>query len=343
MDQARSPRPNTFAGLSLVLDRKAERRDQAAWIVTQAHADNARYLLLDATGEAFLHQGSDALRWLDAGECDRWLPGAPTCLLGIAYGAPHFLLVADGPARIGELELALGARRMALRSAGMLLAADEASLFAYAKGLSHWQRETRFCAYCSAPLRLVSAGHRAQCTNPACARLHFPRTDAAVIMKVGRNLGKVRRAVEAAGLLPRAVYVERGTMENERVLPLPAEGASLVWAVRMQRLFAGSLRLLARQMQDDPRLAGVIAIGGVTALLAPADHPGGVRLMEHLGFTVEPYRSLLGRFGEFWENFYTWWIMWTFNAASLRGRRLVRLQRAEIWMSREKLLDKYGK
>ncbi|MEI7872532.1 MAG: precorrin-2 C(20)-methyltransferase [Alphaproteobacteria bacterium] len=46
------------------------------------------------------------------------------------------------------------------------------------------------------------------------------QTDAAVIMKVGRNLGKVRRAVEAAGLLSRAVYVERGTMENERVLPL---------------------------------------------------------------------------------------------------------------------------
>jgi precorrin-2/cobalt-factor-2 C20-methyltransferase len=46
------------------------------------------------------------------------------------------------------------------------------------------------------------------------------RTDAAVIMKVGRNLGKVRRAVEAAGLLSRAVYVERGTMQDERILPL---------------------------------------------------------------------------------------------------------------------------
>src|SRR6266478_7986998 len=45
-------------------------------------------------------------------------------------------------------------------------------------------------------------------------------TDAAVIMKVGRNLGKVRRAVEAAGLLSRAVYVERGTMQDERILPL---------------------------------------------------------------------------------------------------------------------------
>jgi precorrin-2/cobalt-factor-2 C20-methyltransferase len=44
--------------------------------------------------------------------------------------------------------------------------------------------------------------------------------DAAVIMKVGRNLAKVRRAVEAAGLLSRAVYVERGTMRDERILPL---------------------------------------------------------------------------------------------------------------------------
>lgn len=158
------------------------------------------------------------------------------------------------------------------------------------------------------------------------------------------RLARAPHAVDIAGeRIPPGAPIVEIHLWNERILPLPPEGASLVWAVRMQRLFAGSLRLLARQMQDDPRLAGAIAIGGVTALLAPADHPGGVRLMEHLGFTVEPYRSLLGRFGEFWENFYTWWIMWTFNAASLRGRRLVRLQRAEIWMSREKLLDKYGK
>ena len=45
-------------------------------------------------------------------------------------------------------------------------------------------------------------------------------TDAAVIMKVGRNLAKVRRAVEAAGLLSRAIYVERGTMQDERIVPL---------------------------------------------------------------------------------------------------------------------------
>jgi precorrin-2/cobalt-factor-2 C20-methyltransferase len=37
-------------------------------------------------------------------------------------------------------------------------------------------------------------------------------SDAAVIMKVGRNLKKIRRALEASGQLGRAVYVERGTM-----------------------------------------------------------------------------------------------------------------------------------
>ena len=43
-------------------------------------------------------------------------------------------------------------------------------------------------------------------------RLHD--TDAAVIMKVGRNLQKIRRALESAGKLNYAVYVERGTMAD---------------------------------------------------------------------------------------------------------------------------------
>ncbi len=184
MEQARLPRPNVFAGLSLLLDRSAEHRDDAAWVATQAHSDSARYLLLDGTGEAFLRRDEDVLRWLDPGERGQWFADAPASLLGIAHGRAHFLLVADDPARIGTLETALDARRVSLRRAGLLLGADEAGLFAYAKGLSHWQRETRFCAHCGAPLQLVSAGHRAQCTNPDCVRLHFPRTDAAVIMLV---------------------------------------------------------------------------------------------------------------------------------------------------------------
>ena len=44
--------------------------------------------------------------------------------------------------------------------------------------------------------------------------------DAAVIMKVGRNLPKIRNALSAAGKLDRAVYVERGTMANGFATPL---------------------------------------------------------------------------------------------------------------------------
>jgi precorrin-2 C20-methyltransferase len=39
-------------------------------------------------------------------------------------------------------------------------------------------------------------------------------TDAAVIMKVGRNLPKIRRALQAVNKLSGALYVERGTMAN---------------------------------------------------------------------------------------------------------------------------------
>jgi precorrin-2/cobalt-factor-2 C20-methyltransferase len=43
---------------------------------------------------------------------------------------------------------------------------------------------------------------------------------AAVVMKLGRNLTKVRDAVERAGLLDAAHYVERATMDSQRVMPL---------------------------------------------------------------------------------------------------------------------------
>jgi precorrin-2/cobalt-factor-2 C20-methyltransferase len=45
-------------------------------------------------------------------------------------------------------------------------------------------------------------------------------TDAAIVMKIGRHLAKVRRALDRAGRLDRAIYVERGTMANAAIMPL---------------------------------------------------------------------------------------------------------------------------
>ncbi|MGA2893408.1 MAG: precorrin-2 C(20)-methyltransferase [Xanthobacteraceae bacterium] len=47
--------------------------------------------------------------------------------------------------------------------------------------------------------------------------------DAAVVMKVGRHLPKLRRALEVSGRLARAIYVERGTMAAEKMIPLAAK------------------------------------------------------------------------------------------------------------------------
>ena len=58
-------------------------------------------------------------------------------------------------------------------------------------------------------------------TLPAAElRSRLDAAAATVVMKIGRNLEKVRTAVEQAGLLDRAWYVERATMAEQRVLPL---------------------------------------------------------------------------------------------------------------------------
>jgi len=43
------------------------------------------------------------------------------------------------------------------------------------------------------------------------------------VMKLGHNLPKVRGALADAGLADRAIYVERGTMAEEVILPLAAK------------------------------------------------------------------------------------------------------------------------
>jgi precorrin-2/cobalt-factor-2 C20-methyltransferase len=66
-------------------------------------------------------------------------------------------------------------------------------------------------------------------------------TDAAVIMKVGRNFSKIRAALAETGRDGQAVYVERATMADERIAPLaeaadgPAPYFSLVLVPGRQR------------------------------------------------------------------------------------------------------------
>jgi precorrin-2/cobalt-factor-2 C20-methyltransferase len=49
---------------------------------------------------------------------------------------------------------------------------------------------------------------------------HLRASDAAVIIKIGANLPKIREAIAEAGRLAAAIYVEHGTSEAQTIIPL---------------------------------------------------------------------------------------------------------------------------
>lgn len=159
---------------------------------------------------------------------------------------------------------------------------------------------------------------------------------------------RVRRITLSRPLILDGVTYPIGTaaielhLWNEHLPPLPPEGPTLRWAVQTQRRLKQSFQALARRLPHDPRLADAQLVIGITVLPLAGTHAGGVRLFEQLGFTILPYHNPLGRFGEFWENLYTWGIMWTFNTPTLEGRSLLRLRRSEVWMTTAELLRRYG-
>ena len=174
-------RDNAFAALQL--DRVSERRDDATWLADRAQAPTARYLILGSDGRALITAERRSLQEFSGADCARLLPGAMPSFLGSASGSDYFLVCADD-ASTARVAAESSAAALDLRSAAASLPAFHAGLFAYARGLAHWQERNRFCPACAAPLVLESAGHRARCTNPQCGLEHFPRTDPAIIVIV---------------------------------------------------------------------------------------------------------------------------------------------------------------
>lgn len=130
---------------------------------------------------------------------------------------------------------------------------------------------------------------------------------------------------------------------NEHIPPMGSAGPDLLWTAKVRRGLIRSLRHVAAFVATDPQLAGVRAVGGITVLVPLDDDGRSAPLMGRLGFdVVSRPPGWLGRFGQFWENLYAWALMWAFNAPSLRRKQLLRLQRTEVWMSRQRLLGWYG-
>lgn len=133
---------------------------------------------------------------------------------------------------------------------------------------------------------------------------------------------------------------------NERMPPIPPQGADLPWARRFQRGFAHSLRLLAAYLDADPRYASVRAVYGQVGFTTGRDIDTGAGLLRHLGFEMQRLRPQAGprqRFNEFWQNLYSYGLLWTFNPGSLRGKPFLAIERVDVFMSRAVLRERYGR
>lgn len=129
---------------------------------------------------------------------------------------------------------------------------------------------------------------------------------------------------------------------NERLLALDTLSPGLGWAKTFHNSILRSLREIACYLGDQPDMEEIRAVGGVTVLLDNGGHQGGARLVERLGFTILPYQTPLGGFGEFWENFYSWVLIWAYNPSTLHFRHLRSLRRKKFWISAGEFCRRFG-
>jgi len=131
---------------------------------------------------------------------------------------------------------------------------------------------------------------------------------------------------------------------NEHIPPMPKEGPDLAWGLQFHRLMRRSLAELVRYIESAPEWKGIRAFRGESAVDAQEGLQQATELLGRLGFDLLPLGRSISRlkpFLEFWENIYLWGLIWTFNPASLKGKRLLDLQRCQIWISRRRLLERY--
>jgi hypothetical protein len=123
---------------------------------------------------------------------------------------------------------------------------------------------------------------------------------------------------------------------------IPASGITLAWAARMARVLKRSASLLAQHAVSDKSLQSIPAFGHDAFLVHSS---ANARLLERIGFAVlecMPTDSLHRQVRMGVIRLWTWLLRRAFNRQSIRGIGPGDLQYRAIWMSRRRLLEKYG-
>ncbi len=98
--------------------------------------------------------------------------------------------------------------------------------------------------------------------------------------------------------------------------------------------------MLAQYLERDHRFDEIKAFKGEWTFLPSLVQNYNISLAHRLGFEVVPknyFPRRFNKFKEFWENLFSWALVWRYNPRGLRGRNLLRSQRHWLWMSRSTL------
>ncbi len=193
MERARQERRGAGFG-EASLDRLAERRRDATWVEGALGAAGTRFAVSWRSRCLLSRGGEPRAGFLGPREvADLLGAAASVALLGRVDGAVCFGVDLDPGDPTVPDRLAPWGELGDLREVAAVLDAREVSLLAQARGLAHWHRRHRFCGSCGGATRSAEAGHVRVCQ--ACGEELFPRTDPAVIVRVGSPPGTEDRCL----------------------------------------------------------------------------------------------------------------------------------------------------
>lgn len=129
---------------------------------------------------------------------------------------------------------------------------------------------------------------------------------------------------------------------NERVLEFLQPHETLGWTRYLMRRFLTSLPMLDDYLNRQSWGQDIVALRGEFGFLVRLEEAEPI--LNRLGLDVVTLDRPGGRFWlrGFWDNLYSYLLMWTFNPKSLQGKSVPKLVRGEVWISREQLAKLFG-